>query len=376
MSGSEEDEEVFVDSASGVTPGAGALGGSQPQPEPSPEPAPQGQTAALASPWWALWCERIGAGEQGLDATRTALAFQLQAQAHAEKLAEAAQAERVASAAAQQAAFETQLALRDLKFAELEGELKSLRDKEDDKEPEHREFSPRAADNPFGVVVGSERKGKKAEPCLRHYSAEKAYAYLEENGGKPPGKDFYNFQVIESAAEALFDVVEHLKLTFPIVVAKVNPKGSVDELDPAYIAERELCKVYNTVKAVYDNVINPQLSYLQVEAILHKKYGSSNRHGWITQVLGSIQKSIHGLIGTPLPDNLAPKFNAAMQDLEERFSNYVIKSAAQQASRVSNRSPFQQYSSGGFGSTARSREAAGQPRRPPQRLLAGGAAPR
>ena len=40
MSGSEEEEEVFVDSASGVTPGAGALGESQPEPEPSPEPAP------------------------------------------------------------------------------------------------------------------------------------------------------------------------------------------------------------------------------------------------------------------------------------------------------------------------------------------------
>ena len=283
MSGSEEDEEVFVDSASGVTPGAGALGGSQPQPEPSPEPAPQGQTAALASPWWALWCERIGAGEQGLDATRTALAFQLQAQAHTEKLAEAARAERVASAAAQQAAFETQLALRDLKFAELEGELKSLRDKEDDKEPEHREFSPRAADNPLGVVVGSERKGKKAEPCLRHYSAEKAYAYLEENGGKPPGKDFYNFQVIESAAEALFDVVEHLKLTFPVVVAKVNPKGSVDELDPTYIAERELCKVYNTVTENIYTLVGAHCMNLQFHQFSDQSgpiFKRGSRTGW------------------------------------------------------------------------------------------------
>ena len=101
--------------------------------------------------------------------------------------------------------------------------------------------------------------------------------------------------------------------------------------------------MYNTSKATYDNVVNPQLSYLQVEAILHKKYGSSNQQGWITQVLGSIQKSIHGLIGTPLPENLAPKFTMAMQELEEWFSGYVLKSATQQASRVSNRSPFQYW---------------------------------
>ena len=53
--------------------------------------------------------------------------------------------------AQQQAAFDTQLALRDQKFAELESELKALRDKEEDKEPEHREFRPRAADR--GTMV-------------------------------------------------------------------------------------------------------------------------------------------------------------------------------------------------------------------------------
>ena len=359
-------EDVFEDPL--LEPeGGGAVGTASP----TPAPEPQGETAS-ASPWWQQWCVRIGAGEEGLDPTRTTLALQLQAQDHAEKLAREARAAQLAASAAQQAAYERQLALRDQQIADLQRDFKALKDQEDDKEPEHREFCPRSAENPFGVVVGSERAGAKAEPCLRHYGSEKAFAYLEENGGK----DFYNFQCLESAAEGLFDVIDHVRTTFPVVIAKVNPEGAVDETDPGYIAERELCKVYNSVKAVYDNVVNPQLSYLQVEAILHKKYGKSNQQGWITQVLGSIQKSIHGLIGTPLPENLAPKFNAAMSDLEERFSSYVLKSAAQQASRVSNRSPFQQYSSGDFGSTAKSREAAGQPRHRPQRLLAGGSASR
>eukprot|EP01052_Picozoa_sp_SAG31_P028252 SAG31_NODE_2712_length_5208_cov_1.414563_3_plen_117_part_00 len=106
-------------------------------------------------------------------------------------------------------------------------------------------------DNPFGIVVGSERKGPKAEPQLRFYPSEKAFAYLEEKGGK----DFYNFQALESAAEGLYDVREALKLTFPVVVEKLNPSGTTDESDPQYVAEVALCKIYNTVSAVYDNVV-------------------------------------------------------------------------------------------------------------------------
>ena len=69
--------------------------------------------------------------------------------------------------------------------------------------------------------------------------------------------------------------------------------------------------------------------------------------------------------------NCAPKFGAAMQDLEERFSSQILKNAAQQASRTASRSPFQQSSAGDFGSTARSRELAGMPRRrPPPRGVA------
>ena len=62
-----ESDEIFEDA--GWSPGAGAgvsVG------EPSPER--EGKTAAKASPWWQTWCDRIGAGEENLDATRTSLA--------------------------------------------------------------------------------------------------------------------------------------------------------------------------------------------------------------------------------------------------------------------------------------------------------------
>ena len=67
----ESEDEVFEEVAE---TGAGA-GGSAAVPSPEPE----GQTAAEASPWWQAWCDRIGAGEENLDATRTTLALQLQA---------------------------------------------------------------------------------------------------------------------------------------------------------------------------------------------------------------------------------------------------------------------------------------------------------
>ena len=130
-------DEVFEDPLT-EPEGGGAVGTASP----APAPEPQGETAS-ASPWWQQWCVRIGAGEEGLDPTRTTLALQLQAQDHAEKLAREARAAQLAASAAQQAAYERQLALRDQQIADLQRDFKALKDQEEDKEPEHREFCPR-----------------------------------------------------------------------------------------------------------------------------------------------------------------------------------------------------------------------------------------
>ena len=251
-------------------------GAAEPEAEPEAEPA-------AAEAWWVEVVHKIIAGDK-VPAALASLATQEKAQhfAREERLAaEAASTVRADKESASNQALLNALASRDQQLAELRQEVQAIKDKKDDPEPEHREFVSRAVDNPFGVVVGSERAGSKAEPQLRFYPTEKAFSYLEDQGGK----DFHNFQVLESSAEALFDIVGSLKNIFPVVIAKVNPDGAVDETDPQYIAERELCKVYNTVKAVYDNVVNPQLSYLQTEAILQKKYGGSSNSGWVTQIL-------------------------------------------------------------------------------------------
>eukprot|EP01047_Picozoa_sp_COSAG01_P100079 COSAG01_NODE_29985_length_625_cov_2.836502_1_plen_172_part_00 len=162
------EEDVFRDVAGGASEGGGAGGLA------SPEPEPQGQTAS-ASPWWEEVCARIARGE-AVDAVQAGLAVQQQAQAFAK-------AERLASESAASSAQQSLLAalsLRDQQIADLQRDLKSLKDQEDDKEPENREFCPRAADNPFGVIVGSERSGAKAEPCLRHYPTEKAFSFVTE----------------------------------------------------------------------------------------------------------------------------------------------------------------------------------------------------
>ena len=70
MSADEEFEETVSHGEGGQEEGAavaaGAPGGAR------------GETPS-GSPWWAVWCDRIGAGEEGLDATRTNLALQLPA---------------------------------------------------------------------------------------------------------------------------------------------------------------------------------------------------------------------------------------------------------------------------------------------------------
>ena len=210
---------------------------------------------------------------------------------------------------------------------------------------------PRAKSNPFGAA-GIVREGDEAEPQLRVYGEEVAFKYTELKGGK----DFHNFQALESAAEAIFDIKEELISLFPFVIEKVNPEGREDNEE--YEVERRLCRVFNTVAATYDNVINPQLSYLQLEAVLKKKHHNSTDSAWITQLLNAVQRQLHGVVGTPLPDNLAPKFAAVISDLESRFSREISKQAAITAARSSNRSPFQSKASGTFGSTVQSRAAA------------------
>ena len=125
-----------------------------------------------------------------------------------------------------------------------------------------------------------------------------------------------------------------------------------------YRAERELCKVYNSLSAAYDNIINPQLSYLQLEAVLKKKHGATSDNGWVQALLNCIQRQLHGVVGTPLPENLAPKFHTVITDLETRFGGEIAKQAAKTAANTSTRSPYQQRASGSFGSTVASRAAA------------------
>ena len=69
------------------------------------------------------------------------------------------------------------------------------------------------------------------------------------------------------------------------LVKGINPENVEDEEDPAYQAERDICKIYNSVNALYHNILNSQLSYLQIEAILKEKHSKDSDNGWISTVL-------------------------------------------------------------------------------------------
>lgn len=321
-------------------------------------------TSVLALPEWARdLLAQLAEGERWdpRDQPRLQLALDLRReraaalqQEKAELAARAQQERAIALKEKENAALLAVIAKQDKTLETLSARVLAVEQGAiEDLEPTFREFCERAKTNPFGGP-GVTREGKELEPALRFYPQETAFKHLEEKGGK----DFYSFQAFESAAEAIYDVLEKLKVLAPTVVKGVNPKSVEDEEDPGYQAEREICKVYNSLSAVYHNVINSQLSYLQLEAILKKKHGGAADNGWITTVLQSLRRSIHGLVGAPLPGNLESKFTAVLADLESRFSTQLVKVAADQAARKEPRSRYQQTASRSFGSTIASRSAA------------------
>ena len=129
---------------------------------------PKPESAPVEAPWWQEVCEKIAAGDT-VDVVRAGLAVQQQAQhfAREERLsAERATLEQVEAETQRSRTRVTLIAAlesRDRRIGDLERALQDLKDTKDDPEPEHQEFVTRAVDNPFGVVVGGERKGAKAE---------------------------------------------------------------------------------------------------------------------------------------------------------------------------------------------------------------------
>eukprot|EP01048_Picozoa_sp_COSAG05_P006102 COSAG05_NODE_381_length_10519_cov_17.942131_2_plen_314_part_00 len=257
--------------------------------------------SALALPEWAAdLLARLAAGDRldARDQPRLQLALDLRrehaaaVQQEKAELASRAQQERaIALKEKENAALLAVIAKQDKTLETLSARVLAVEQGAvEDLEPTFREFCERAKNNPFGGP-GVTREGPELEPALRFYPHETAFKYLEEKGGK----DFYSFQAFESAAEAIFDVLEKLKVLAPTVVKGVNPQSAEDEADPAYQAEREICKVFNSLNAVYHNVLNSQLSYLQLEAILKKKHGSAADNGWISIFVTNIFSLILGI---------------------------------------------------------------------------------
>ena len=313
--------------------------------------------------WIVELVAKVGGSRKLSEADQLRLPTALQLQNQHAIVVQQAKAEAAAQKVAEQQSARDSEILKQLsavkeesssKIAALEAELAAVkRGKEEDVEPQFREFVERDAKNPFGGP-GTVRGGDDLEPRLRAYPDEVAYKWIESKGGK----DFFNFQALESAAEVLFDVRAKFAKLCPFVVETINPDRIEDEADEKYRAERELCKVYNSLSAAYDNIINPQLSYLQLEAVLKKKHGATSDNGWVQALLNCIQRQLHGVVGTPLPENLAPKFHTVITDLETRFGGEIAKQAAKTAANTSTRSPYQQRASGSFGSTVASRAAA------------------
>lgn len=156
--------------------------------------------------WIVELVAKVGASRKLSEADQLRLPTALQLQNQHAIAVQQAKAEAAAQKVAEQQSARDSEILKQLsavkeesssKIAALEAELAAVkRGKEEDVEPQFREFVERDAKNPFGGP-GTVRGGDDLEPRLRAYPDEVAYKWIESKGGK----DFFNFQALESAAE-------------------------------------------------------------------------------------------------------------------------------------------------------------------------------
>ena len=161
--------------------------------------------------WIVELVAKVGASRKLSEADQLRLPTALQLQNQHAIAVQQAKAEAAAQKVAEQQSARDSEILKQLsavkeesssKIAALEAELAAVkRGKEEDVEPQFREFVERDAKNPFGGP-GTVRGGDDLEPRLRAYPDEVAYKWIESKGGK----DFFNFQALESAAEVLFRI--------------------------------------------------------------------------------------------------------------------------------------------------------------------------
>jgi hypothetical protein len=289
----ESEEEVYEETTTEATDAAIGGDGVEPEAE-APSPAPG--VAPLAD-WVEELLGRLAAGDRlsASDTARVPYATQLQGQYAARQLqAQAAAAQAATDRAARVTAGQHQRELvaelrkqgseHRQEITALRRELDEVRrGKEEDAEPGHREYVERDSKNPFGGP-GTIREGEELEPTFRTYPNETAYKHVEKRGGK----DLINYRCINSTAEALWDLRAKLATLLPFVCEqKLNPERKEDLSEEAKI-ELEFCKCYNTLGAIYDNIINPQLSYLQLEACLKSRYTNTSDAGWVGQGKGGV----------------------------------------------------------------------------------------
>ena len=142
--------------------------------------------------WIVELVAKVGASRKLSEADQLRLPTALQLQNQHAIAVQQAKAEAAAQKVAEQQSARDSEILKQLsavkeesssKIAALEAELAAVkRGKEEDVEPQFREFVERDAKNPFGGP-GTVRGGDDLEPRLRAYPDEVAYKWIESKGG-------------------------------------------------------------------------------------------------------------------------------------------------------------------------------------------------
>eukprot|EP01048_Picozoa_sp_COSAG05_P013356 COSAG05_NODE_1415_length_4942_cov_9.721484_3_plen_239_part_00 len=125
-----------------------------------------------------------------------------------------------------------------------------------DLEPAFREFCERAIENEQPCAT---REGAETDRH-RNYPRDLALAFLKGNGTALRPLSF------EKPGEAVFDLLSKFEAVYPRVSRNV-PEYAVDVADQKFAAEKILSQIHNSLNAIYRNIVNSHLSYMELEDI-------------------------------------------------------------------------------------------------------------
>ena len=193
------------------------------------------------------------------------------------------------------------------------------------------------------------------EPQLFDLRGDKTYDSLHAprgKDGKPSkGAHYFEFCTLACACYYLLNTVLHLQSVLPRILKRVEASATITTdgvaVSGADDADHLHC-IYNSVKGVYDNLLNTRLQFLQLRCMLAPDGQAvpAEKRG----LLEVFTNKVYGAMREALPTNLDATFRTCINDWEKSTQTAQVKQAANATARArSGAAPAASGSTGSLG---------------------------